>query len=256
VIILTREGPGIRQWLAADAWFLVPNLMRVLVATSNPGKIREIRRVLDGAPVTLITPQELGASTSSLPPPEETGRTFAENARAKASYYAEATGLATVAEDSGLVIDALGGRPGVESARYPGATYPDKFRNLYRELAGHARPWTARFVCSVAFVEPAHGQRPEAQEGPPWETGHGPWACSVPFTCEAAVEGEIAPDPRGTHGFGYDPIFFYPPYGSTLGEVTDERKLAVAHRGKAFREFRAWIEARINVERRRSDFEV
>jgi XTP/dITP diphosphohydrolase len=190
----------------------------LLLATTNPGKIREIRSVLTGAPVSLAV---LG-DFPPIPEPEETGRTFAENALLKARYYAGAVGLATVAEDSGLVIDVLDGRPGVASARYPGATYPEKFAGLYRELATHPRPWQARFVCSLAFVNP---QAPEPL-----------------FRCEATVEGEIAPAPRGPYGFGYDPIFYYPPYASTLGEVTDERKLAIAHRGKAFRQFRVWLE--------------
>jgi XTP/dITP diphosphohydrolase len=174
--------------------------------------------VLAGAPVSLDVLDDFPA----VPEPEETGRTFAENALLKARYYASAVGRATVAEDSGLVIDALDGRPGVASARYPGATYPDKFAGLYRELADHPRPWHARFVCALAFVDP-HAAEPL-------------------FTCEATVEGEIAPAPRGPYGFGYDPIFYYPPYGSTLGEVPDEKKLAVAHRGKAFRLFRLWLE--------------
>ena len=102
---------------------------------------------------------------ADLPPiaePEETGATFAENARLKARYYAEASGLPTVAEDSGLSIDAIDGRPGVESARYPGATYADKFANLYRELASHPPPWRARFVCALAFVDQAPGTRLQA----------------------------------------------------------------------------------------------
>lgn len=192
----------------------------MLIATTNPGKIREIRRVLSGLTIKLTTLAEL----APFPEPEETGRTFAENARLKAHYYAERSGLATVAEDSGLVIDALGGRPGVESARYPGATYADKFANLYRELEGHPGPWTARFVCSLAYV------------GAPGAAGS-----PLLFACEATVEGEIAPEPRGAFGFGYDPIFFYPPYGKTLGEVGGEAKLAVAHRGKAFGEFGQWL---------------
>jgi XTP/dITP diphosphohydrolase len=238
---------------------------RLLVATTNPGKLREIRRVLDGVPVMLLSLSDV----SAVAEPEETGRTFAENALLKARYYAAASGVPTVAEDSGLVIDALGGRPGVQSARYPGATYADKFRGLYRELAAHPRPWTARFVCSLAFAGQAKGQWPMAQEdqlqvrdprpkaqgdllprresdaqdkrGFPWATGPGPRALQVLFRCEATVEGEIADGPHGTFGFGYDPIFYYPPYSSTLGEVTDERKLAVAHRGKAFRQFREWL---------------
>jgi XTP/dITP diphosphohydrolase len=192
---------------------------RLLVATTNPGKVQEIRRVLDGLSVELVT-------LSDLPPlaePEETGTTFAENARLKARYYAEASGLPTVAEDSGLSIDAIGGRPGVQSARYPGATYADKFANLYRELSGHPPPWTARFVCALAFVDQAPGTRP------------------VAFECEGIVEGEVIGAPRGANGFGYDPIFFYPPYGKTLGEATDAEKLVVSHRGQAFRAFRAQI---------------
>jgi XTP/dITP diphosphohydrolase len=191
----------------------------MLIATTNPGKIREIRRVLARVPIELTTLADL----PTFPEPEETGRTFTENALLKARYYADRTGLATVAEDSGLVIDALGGRPGVESARYPGETYADKFANLYAELAGRPQPWTARFVCAVACVgAPAGGSPP------------------VRFTAEGTVEGEIAPKPRGASGFGYDPIFYYPPYGRTLGEVSDEEKLAVSHRGRAFGQFAAW----------------
>lgn len=225
----------------------------MLIATTNPGKLREIRQVLGVLPIAL---QSL-ADFPSVPEPEETGLTFAENARLKAEYYATACGLPTVADDSGLVIDALGGRPGVGSARYPGATYPDKFVNLYRELEGHPRPWAARFVCAVAFVDAA-GQalgsgrsalgspgKPRAESRDPRAKSGGPRAKSrepgADFECEAAVEGEIAPAPRGAFGFGYDPIFYYPPYGCTLGEVDGEKKLAVAHRGKAFRMFAEWL---------------
>jgi XTP/dITP diphosphohydrolase len=187
----------------------------LLIATTNQGKTREIAMALAGLPIRLLTLRD-------VPPvaePEEPGATFAENALAKAAYYCAHTGLLTVADDSGLAIDALNGRPGVASARYQGATYAEKFVNLYRELAPHPRPWTARFVCSVAVVD-----------------GSG-----VRFTAEAAVEGEIAEEPRGTHGFGYDPIFFYPPYSRTLGEAEDQEKLAVSHRGKAFAQLRAWL---------------
>jgi len=193
--------------------------MRLILATTNRDKIREIRLALGGLPVDLLTLADL----PPVPVPEETGRTFADNAAAKALAYWRALRLPTVAEDSGLAIDALGGRPGVESARYPGRTYADRFDALYRELAPHPRPWTARFVCALAFVD-----RDEAPT----------------YQCEATVDGEIAPTPAGTNGFGYDPIFYYPPYGATLADVDDERKLAVSHRGRAFREFRAWIGAR------------
>ena len=202
--------------------------MTLLVATTNPGKLREIRHILASLPVDLKSLADVNAVAE----PEETGQTFAENALLKAHYYAGASGLRTVAEDSGLVIDALDGRPGVESARYPGATYADKFAGLYRELESHPRPWTARFVCSVAYVVPGF----RGSEVPGFK------GSEVRFTCEATVEGEIANAPLGSFGFGYDPIFFYPPYGTTLGNVRDERKLAVAHRGKAFRMFRDWLQ--------------
>ncbi len=188
----------------------------MLLATTNPGKVREIRHVLEGVPLEFRTLDDV----RPVPEPEESGETFADNALLKARYYAAATGLTTIAEDSGLEIDALGRRPGVKSARYPGATYPDKFANLYRELAAHPRPWTARYVCAVAIV-----------------AGNG----QLLFTCEGTVEGEIWPEPRGSHGFGYDPVFYYPPYGATFGEIDDARKLEVAHRGRAFRKVREYF---------------
>ena len=268
-----------------------PTPFPLLIATTNPGKIREIRLILAGVPQPLLTLADL---PDILEPPE-TGTTFAANALQKAAYYGRASGLVTVAEDSGLVIDALGGRPGVESARYPGETYAEKFANLYAELAPHPRPWTARFVCSLVvvqsegqapgigrlamgaqhrasgtrhqasgtgdgvpglepgvdnragdLVQPAAPLMPSAQPLAPGAQSPVPGAQSlvpdsVLFTAEATVEGEIAPTPRGTNGFGYDPIFYYPPYGGTLAEQDYARKLAVAHRGKAFRALRAWL---------------
>jgi XTP/dITP diphosphohydrolase len=196
----------------------------LLIATTNTGKIREIRHLMPQWPDFL--------TLKDLPPiaePEETGATFAENAALKARYYARSSGRVTVAEDSGLVIDAIGGAPGVHSARYPGATYPDKFRNLYSVLGDAPRPWTARYVCAVAVAEVPKSRGPGIPES------------SVVFECEGAVEGEIWPEPRGSHGFGYDPIFYFPPYQRTFGEVEDEEKLAVAHRGRAFRLLADWL---------------
>lgn len=201
----------------------------LLVATTNPDKTREIARILGDLPIDLVSLADLGTVPDE---PEETGATFAGNARLKAHYYAAQSGWPTVAEDSGLAIDALGGRPGIHSARYPGARYPDKFANLYRELAPHPRPWTARYVCSVAFTDPV---APRTAPGAPAHVARA-------FACEATVEGEIAPEPAGNGGFGYDPIFFYPPYETTLGDVDDARKLAIAHRGQAFRAFKSWLE--------------
>ena len=190
----------------------------LVVATSNPNKVREIRELLAGTPVET----ETLAAWPQLEAPEETGTTFEENARAKALYYAAFTGELTVAEDSGLEIDALGGAPGVESARYGGveATYPEKFALIYSALRERrAIDSPARFVCALALA----------------------WGDRVIFEARGTVEGRIAPTPRGEGGFGYDPIFFYPPYGKTLGEATDDEKLVVSHRGAAFRQLRAWL---------------
>jgi XTP/dITP diphosphohydrolase len=189
----------------------------LLIATTNSGKLREIRRALEGVPFQLLSLDDV----QHVEEPEENGATFAANALLKARFYCSRTGLLTTADDSGLSIDALNERPGVESARYPGATYPEKFANLYRELDSHPRPWRARFVCAVALVSPSHD--------------------APIFTAEAAVEGEVIDAPRGSNGFGYDPIFFYQPYGRTLGEVSDAEKLAVSHRGQAFHRLREWL---------------
>jgi len=192
--------------------------MRLLVATTNRDKVREIRQLLDGVPYEIVTLDEW----PRLAAPEETGRTFQDNARAKARHYAEATGELTVAEDSGLEIDALGGAPGVESARYGGVntTYPAKFALIYDALRrrGATDP-PARFVCVLALVKDGR----------------------VLFEARGTVEGRIAPEPKGDGGFGYDPIFFYPPFGQTLAEAGD-RKAAVSHRGKAFRALRRFLE--------------
>jgi XTP/dITP diphosphohydrolase len=197
----------------------------LVVATSNQDKIREIRALLAEAPVNLRTL----ADHPPVPEPEETDDTFEENARIKAEAYARAlrTWLApgdlVVAEDSGLVIDALDGLPGVHSARFlgPHAGYPARFAEIARRLAERpGAPRTARFVCAVAAV---------SLEG------------ALRFETRGVVEGRIAEAPAGDGGFGYDPIFFYPPYGRTLAEVSDDEKRAIAHRGVAFRAFAQWL---------------
>jgi len=189
----------------------------LVVATTNPHKTREIRDLLDGVAFEIVTL----AAWPDARPPDETGATFAENARAKALYYAAITGELTVAEDSGLEIDALGGAPGVESARYGGAdaSYPQKFALIARALAAKGSPESAaRFVCALAL---ARGTR-------------------ILFEARGTIEGRIAREPKGGGGFGYDPIFFYPPWGITLAEAGD-RKSAVSHRGAAFRQLRGFL---------------
>src|SRR5262252_2353707 len=193
-------------------------MRRLVVATTNHGKLREIEMLLDGFPLTLVTL----ADWPGVAPPDETGRTFAENARLKAVYYAHHTGQLTVAEDSGLEIDALGGAPGVESARFGGAgsSYPEKFTLIYDALrAKKDGSTTARFVCALAL---ARGDE-------------------VVFETRGTVEGTIAREPKGSGGFGYDPIFLYPPFGCTLAEASPEQKASVSHRGQAFRKLRTYL---------------
>lgn len=194
-------------------------MRRLVLATGNPDKVREIRAILEGLPYEIVGLD----GWPDVAPPEETGTTFAENALLKARYYANATRELVVAEDSGLEIDALGGAPGVESARFAGADtpYPEKFAEIYRRLSATGeRNSTARFVCELALAE---GDR-------------------VLFQARGTVEGRIAQKPRGTHGFGYDPIFFYPPAGRTLAELTAEEKHAVSHRGAAFAKLREYLQ--------------
>jgi len=188
----------------------------LLVATTNPGKLREIRGILADIPIELVSLDQF----SGVVEPDETGATFAENARLKALYYNQATGLPAVADDSGLVIDALGGEPGVHSARWHGDHYPTKFAVIYGRLKDQGLDTSpARFVAHIAVADGGH----------------------VRFEATGVVEGLIAPEPRGEHGFGYDPIFYYPAYGCTLGQVEGARKAAVSHRGQAFRQLADWI---------------
>jgi len=191
---------------------------RLLIATTNPNKLREIRPLLDGLPLALLTL----ADCAPMPEPEEAGGTFWENARLKALAYASATGELTVAEDSGLVIDALDGEPGVRSARFvsPDAPYPTRFAEIYRQLdARPAASRDARFVTALALAS-----------GP-----------DVLFETETAIEGWIAPAPAGANGFGYDPIFFYAPFGKTTAQLSDSEKAAVSHRARAFKDLSRFL---------------
>ena len=192
--------------------------MDLLVATTNRGKLREIEAILEGLPVTLHTLAEFPGVVE----PEETGETFEANARLKALHYASATGMLTVADDSGLEIDALGGAPGVHSARWHGADYDFKFQKIREALTRQGLATSpARFVCCVSVAR-----------------GH-----EILFETCATVEGRIADAPAGTNGFGYDPIFFYPPLGLTLAQLDRDQKSAVSHRGKAFTALRRYLQS-------------
>ena len=184
--------------------------MTLYCATGNPGKLREFRLAAGRSDLQL----EMAPGFRDLPPCEETGSTFEENAILKATYYGpHARGL-LFADDSGLEVDALGGAPGVHSARFAGAGASDEANNhlLLEKMRGGAHR-AARFVCVIALVDGAR----------------------LLGTYRGTVEGEILGEPRGTNGFGYDPLFFYPPFGCSLAEVSHERKLEVSHRGQALR---------------------
>jgi XTP/dITP diphosphohydrolase len=191
----------------------------LLIATSNPGKLKEIVPALADLPLELKTL----ADFPEVPLSAEEGATFVENARQKARHYAEATGLLTIAEDSGFEVDALNCEPGIFSARYlrPDATYPERFDAIYKAIAEKSdRTTDARFVCALALA-----------------SGH-----DILFETRGVVEGQLADQPAGTSGFGYDPIFCYPPFGQTFGEISAERKMAVSHRGEAIRALRSHLE--------------
>jgi XTP/dITP diphosphohydrolase len=193
--------------------------MRLLVATTNRHKLREIRGILADLDLEI---DGLDAYPS-VDEPEETGHTFAENACQKAIYYSKWLGVVAVAEDSGLEIDGLGGEPGVHSARYGGAdvaAYPQKFALIYGRLRERRRLGSpARFVCALAAADGA----------------------SILYETRGTIEGRIADAPSGHGGFGYDPIFFYPPLGRTLAELDEDEKARISHRGLAFGQLRAHL---------------
>jgi XTP/dITP diphosphohydrolase len=185
----------------------------LLVATTHSGKFAEVQAFLSKLPLRITSLKSLAN------PPEviEDGKTFEENALNKARMLAEYSGLLTLADDSGLEVDALSGRPGIYSARYAGEEGNDERNNqkLLGELIGVGEEQrTARFVCALALCAPQ-------------SQGMKDWV--VRQTCE----GRIAFEPSGSHGFGYDPLFFYPPFGKTFGEIEREVKATVSHRGKA-----------------------
>ncbi len=190
-------------------------MAKLLLATTNRGKIREYQELLGGLPFELVTPIDLG----TLIDVEENYPSYEENASAKATAYARATGLVSLADDSGLEVDILGGEPGIHSARAAGetATDNDRIAHLLARLIGIAlEKRTARFKCVIVIAVP--GGRTEL--------------------CRGECPGLIALAPSGDNGFGYDPIFYLPELGKTIAELPLELKNQVSHRGKAARQ--AW----------------
>ena len=186
---------------------------KLLIATRNPGKMREYRQLLRDVPYTLVSPDDLGITKEVA----ETGESFEENARLKARAYAARSGLLTLADDSGLEVDALGGDPGIHSARYggdPDASDHDRVVLLLQRLEGV--PWeqrAARFRCVIALASPN-------EEG---------------VAVVGAVAGMIQYEPQGEGGFGYDPVFYLPSYGQTTAQLSPEEKIRISHRAEAAR---------------------
>jgi len=191
----------------------------LLLASQNAGKLAEMKTLVAGLRFRVLGPRDIGIDEA----PDETGTTFLANAILKARYYAGRSGRLTVADDSGLSVDALDGGPGLFSSRFggEGASDDDRNRLLLEKLKlTPNRRRSARFTSAVAV---AQGE-------------------DVLFTTQETVDGLIADEPRGGNGFGYDPLFYYPPFGRTFGECPPEEKDRVSHRGKAFARLRAFLE--------------
>lgn len=199
----------------------------LVVATSNPGKIREIWAALEDLPLRLRSLNDY----APIPPPEETEATFEGNARLKARYYAAKLGEWVLADDSGLEVDALAGAPGVQSARYAGESSNDAANNakLLHALAGVPdERRTARFRCVICVTGPGFPEGERCFSG--------------------AVEGRILMSPHGTEGFGYDPLFFHPALGRTTAEIPLAEKNRISHRGKALALVRTYLLEKLKTE--------
>ncbi len=182
----------------------------LLIATNNPGKIAEISTILAPLPLKLITPAELGL-TLSIP---EDGQSYFENAHKKAAAFAQVSKLPTLADDSGLEVEVLGGAPGVHSHRYladPSTTDEQRCRALLNQLSVYPRPWKAAFQCEIVLCNPNE----------------------IVLRSHGSCPGEIIPEFRGKNGFGYDPIFLVEGTNQTMAELTDEQKNRISHRAKA-----------------------
>ena len=194
--------------------------MRFVLATHNPGKLREMGEILKDLGIEVVSPKDLGITVDV----EETGTTFAENAMLKAKTVCQAAGLPAIADDSGLCVDALNGAPGVYSARYGGEGLDDKGRYLLLLSSLRGAPTrAAHFACAVACAFPKGDT----------------------LTAEGRCDGSIAYAPLGEGGFGYDPVFLLPGTGKTFGQLSQEEKSAVSHRGKALKEFAGKLETHL-----------
>lgn len=195
--------------------------MKLVLASKNPGKLREMREILQGLGIEVISETEAGVDVEV----EETGSTFAENACLKAGAVAKASGLPAIADDSGLCVDALNGAPGVYSARYGGEGLDDvgRYRLLLENMRGMLDR-RCRFVSAICCCFP-NGDRVEA---------------------EGECRGTLAYAPKGEDGFGYDPIFFVPGLKKTFAQLTPEEKNAISHRGVALRNFKVELENYLN----------
>ena len=188
-------------------------MRRLLAATNNKGKLSEILSLLDGLPLEIITPDIMGLSLDVA----ETGNTYEENSSLKAVAFMHASGLVTIADDSGLEVDALNGLPGIRSARFsplPNASDADRRTYLLNLLKAYPRPWPAHFHCTVAIATPDEQI----------------------YLAQGDCPGEIIPFERGTNGFGYDPIFFIPEVRMTMAELSTRKKNLLSHRAKAINE--------------------
>ncbi|HPH94703.1 MAG TPA: RdgB/HAM1 family non-canonical purine NTP pyrophosphatase [Anaerolineaceae bacterium] len=186
------------------------SLPALFLATENKGKLRELEHILSALPLRLETPLTRQLSLNVA----ETGSSYAENAALKALAFARATGLPALADDSGLEVDALDGAPGLYSARFspkPGAKDADRRAYLLEKLAGLPRPWKAHFHCTIAIATPTEQV----------------------FYAEGNCFGEIIPEERGEHGFGYDPVFYMEEYQATMAELAPDLKNQISHRARA-----------------------
>ncbi len=196
-------------------------MKKLVLATGNAGKLRELSALLEGSGIEVLSQRALGVTDA-----DETGLSFVENALLKARHAARATGLPALADDSGLCVDALGGAPGIYSARYAGvgASDADNNQTLLQALQPRRQPGVplgARFVCVLALVR--HADDP------------------LPLICQAEWAGEILEASRGEQGFGYDPLFFVPGEGLSSAELPRERKNAISHRAQALQQLKSRI---------------